>query len=266
MKLFDDIGDFVENNKSGISIGLGIIFSIVGAVFTARAAVKSKEKIDQEKEIRHIPKEENLPPKDVVKLCWKDWIPPVLSSGCSFGAIIYGKNLDTKALKSLAPISLAYEIGEKLADECGKELTKKIEEKREVVVEKKEVSESDALSYGETYFWEPYFGRVFISTTNKVDRAINLFNQRLNEDETGSYNDLVYEIWFQTPCRLNKKLICDIGESVGYSADNGLLEPHYDETTSIELDDGRIISAIILKLESNSKCETLIPTTFHQYI
>lgn len=267
-----NIKDFLNENKSILAIGAGLVLSTIGCIFTAKATLKSKEKIDYEKKLRGMSKDEKLPVKDVIKLCWPDWLPVIFSYGGSYASILTGKSIDNKIIKELTPLSVAYEIGEKFANEYSKEVVKQIGEDKEKEIRTNAIktlsapTEEFALYDGETYFWEPCFGRLFISSTNKIDNAINIFNARLNDDQTGAYNDLFDEILNQTPCQLNSNLICDIGEFVGFHKEKGLLKANYSESIPITLSDGRIISAIILKLESISSGQSLFPTTFYEYV
>ena len=272
MKFLDNVRDYIGDNKSGIAIGVGLGFSLIGAIFTARAAIKSKEKIDQEKKLKDIPEEEKLPVKDVVKVCWKDWIPAVLSYGFSFAAILKGKSIDNK---NLAAASVAYE----LLDSFSREYTSQVKEKlgeeeekkiRDNATKAKKVpegvigaSEDYALWDGDSYFWEPYFGKLLISNTLKLQDAVNEFNDNLNDVDDGlPVNDLYDMIWKRTPISLNKRLQSEIGDDLGYSKSKGLLQLNFDETMDYYLNDGRMIRIPILRFESKRTGQELIPTLY----
>ena len=241
-KVFNKIGKFAVKNQSGIALGVGLALSIIGAVFTAKAAVKSKELIEEEKFKEDIPPEEKLPVKETVKVCWKEWIPSVLCYSFSFAAILYGKRVDAK---KLAAASAAYQFvdkfsrdyAEKVKEQIGEEKEKQIREdirKEKEGFEDKVFTSEDLMLYeGDSYYLDAYLNKIFVSNNLKIEDAINVFNDRLNCDGEASMNDFYDLLYDRTPCAINRQLCCEIGNYLGFTAEKGLIEAAYDDGHAI---------------------------------
>ena len=233
MKVFNKIEDFVGQNKSGIAIGLGLAFGLIGAFLTAKAAIKSKELIDDKKWDENIPEYENLPVKETVKVCWKEWIAPVVSYGISFACILYGKNVDSK---KIAAASIAYEcldafnkeyaqkVKEQIGEEKDQEIRKEIRQERRISDNCITGSEDYFLYDGDSYFLDSYVNKVFVSDTIKIQDAINEFNNKMVCHMDASLNEFYNLIYERTPCALNRNLCCSIADNLGFSLDDGLMD------------------------------------------
>lgn len=242
MGLLENVGRSLSKNKSVIAVGFGLALSVIGAAFTARAAIKSKELVDEEKEKQGLEPEENLPVKEVIKVCWKEWVPSVLCYGVSFASILYGKHIDKK---SLAAASVTYECldkfskeyAEKVKEEIGEEKDNKIREEVRKSIEPNEknaiASEDYMLYEGDSYFMDVYLNKIFVSNTLKINDAINVYNDKINCDDQVSLNDFYDLIYDRTPCALNRRLCCELGNYMGFDSEDGLIEASYEDTHAV---------------------------------
>ena len=266
MKIFDKVGKFVVDNKSGISVGVGLALSLLGAFFTARAAVRSEELIEEEKEKQNIPEEEKLPPKDTIRVCWKEWIPSVVTYGLSFACILHSKYVDGKRI---AAASTAYallddftqEYGRKVKDQIGEEKDAAIREdiRREKELKEKELSPSEdyMLYEGDTYFLDSYLNKIFVSNSLKMEDAVNVFNDTLNCDGEASLNDFYDLIYERTPCALNRKLCCEIGNYLGFNIEKGLIEAAYEDGHAVV--NGKMLPVTKVSFVSKKTGQDLFP-------
>lgn len=240
MKVFDKVGGFISKNQSGIALGVGLAFSVIGAIFTAKAAVKSKELIEEAKVAEDIPEEEDLTVKEKAKICWKEWVPAVLSYSFSFACILYGKRIDGKRL---AAASVAYEcldrfskeyaskVKEQLGEEKEKAIRDEIRDEREIPEIFMGPSEDSALYEGDSRFSDPYLNKIFITNSLKLEDNLNEYNQRLLLEGEAALNDFYDGIYERTPCGLNRNLVCELGNYLGFkfSEQKGLLELAYSD-------------------------------------
>ena len=233
MKVFNRIGDFAVKNQSGIALGIGLALNVVGMVLTAKAAVKSKELIEEEKKRQDIPPDEDLSFIDTIKVCWKTWIPSLITYGLSFGSILYGKNVDNR---KLAAASIAYECldtftkeyTEKVKEQIGEEKERHIREdirrEKEIVGDRSVASEDLLLYEGDSYFVDVNTNKMFISNSIKIADSINEFNNMMFNHMDASMNDFYDLIYERTPCALNRNLSAPLFNDLGYSIDDGLLD------------------------------------------
>lgn len=90
MNIFKTIGDFLCKNKTPILTGVGITGIIFAGCMAVKQTPKALDHIKERKKELDIPEEEKLPPKEVIKTCWKDYIVPVGICALSAGTIITG--------------------------------------------------------------------------------------------------------------------------------------------------------------------------------
>ena len=228
MKIFE----LIKENKSSILTGLGLGFSLVAVVYSAEAGSKASKKI----ETVEYNEDRNLTKKEVVKLCWKDFVFPVTFELASIGCIIAGKSID---IKDISKLTLAYETASKFAKVYSDKVKEQIGEKRNEELKKeaqKDISpvvrryesEFPSLFDGDQYFREPYSGKIFVSSTVKLDDAVNQFNDKLNTNDEAPLYDLWEAVNDLSPIPLNRYLLeGDNVQMMGFIRKNGLITIEY---------------------------------------
>lgn len=197
-----------------------LILTVVGAVgviatgiLASRAGRKAQKKLSEEPVVVDIPAEEiqeffdenteAVEPvrtkKEVVKLVWKYYIPPVLAGLVTIGAMIGAHHLGAKEIAALTA-SCAYltanrdKLEEKIRERYGEEA---LEDIRAEVMEELSCTANGKISVettgkGDLLCFEAYSGRWFRSSKEAVDEAIKKFNEMFDCGK-GSYmsmNDL----------------------------------------------------------------------------
>ena len=252
---------FVRKNAPQFLTAASVI-SLGGAVVsTAKATVKSKEIIDDAEfqlfmELRekhgkdYMPedKEITLPLEEKVKLCWKYYIPAVLSTAASAGCAIASTSIYADrfaTVTALLALSEAdnKELKAKMEELLGKDTVVKIQEaigddhiKEAAGVEKMEPIPKEQMS--EFDFSKPYpvvdtFGAKWYASYKQIQAAINRLNEHYQVDECAALND------FYGYMDTSGSLYSGIGDMFGWDKDvfgdniRIWFEPKFDEIGNV---------------------------------
>lgn len=261
------IGNYMSDNKSELAFGAGIFLGILAPILAAKHSPKAKQKIDEAKK-----EKEKLTAWDYCKLCWKDIFPAVLAEASSLACFSVSKKIDGQKIMA---VSAAYEMAsgflktysEKVKEQIGE--VKNEEVKKEALVENSKskpvvvrASEDISLYDGDCYFKEPYTNHVFISSKIKTESALNVFNARLNADDSASLNDFFGEIWELTPAKINLNVMGELGDFVGFNICKGLLALDY-EPDSVVIN-GNEYPAFLIRFTSKDTGYDRMPVMFYQ--
>lgn len=135
LKLAAKGGQFLKANKTTICMCAGLVTGIGAVVECGHATVKSCKKVTEVNELRRINGDDDLTKKEIVQLCWKNYL---LTAGLTFAAIgttAYGYGITLKQLGVATAGAKAAEteckqlkdsIDDILGDEEHKELKDKV--------------------------------------------------------------------------------------------------------------------------------------------
>lgn len=235
----------VKKRSPEILTGFGIAGMITTTVLAAKATPKALELLS-EAERKNISKQiddgvpgedvkNGLPPVEVVKVAWKPYIPAVLlgtaSAACLIGAnsvharrhaaLYSAYKLSETALteykdkvKEIVPEKKVKEIKQKLADDKVDKVAKKDSENKD---SKPRVIVSND---GDTWFVDPFTNEPFLSTTAKVDAAINKVNRQMMDEMFASLSDLYDELGIDHTVN---------SDDIGWCIDDGLIESDFSD-------------------------------------
>lgn len=187
------LGKVVENNKSTILVGAGLLGWVGTAVLAAKAAPKAKTAIDKAVREKTEPGAEEpaeLTPVETVKATWQYYIPAVGTGLVSSAAIIYAHKID---LDKIVSITASYQLSK---GELKKLKDKIVEKDGEDKLEEYEKSvHSDILSAGPPtaiyntgngtmIFYDPTSGLYFYSDLWYVENALRSMLQMCKDDGT----------------------------------------------------------------------------------
>jgi hypothetical protein len=227
----------VKKHSPEILTGLGIAGMITTTVLAVKATPKALALIEEEKYMRDESGRVKLEPVEIVKVAWKPYIPAVLL-GCASASCLIGANsvhsrrhaalysaykLSETALSEykdkvaeLVPEKKVKEIKQKLAED---KVEKVIERESEPVRNKSNVI---VASDGDVWFIDPFTNGTFLSSTSKIDAAINRINKQMMSDMFVSLSDLYDELGLDhTNC----------SDYIGWCIDDGLIESSCTEAT-----------------------------------
>ena len=193
---------FVEDCSPTILTGLvaaGVVTSVGMAV---RATTKALPLIEEEK-VRRCKEglDDHLKPAEVVKVCWKCYVPPVsmaaLTVACAIGAnkINLQRNAALSSLYSVSSTALK-EYEQKVIEEVGPE---KNEEIKNAVAKDRIHSmtqeEMAALGNGNVWIYDSFSDRKFPSTIGKIKASAGDFNCYMaNSGDWVSLNEFYNDI------------------------------------------------------------------------
>lgn len=240
----------MQKHSPEILTAMGIVGMATTVVMAVKATPKALKKIEDDYP-------DGYTKTEAVKSAWKFYIPAAVTGVCSTACIVGATAIN---LKRNAALATAYTLSEAFAKEYKGSVVETIGEKKEAEVReniaKKRV---DRLSHedfknGEkdspndtTWFLDPYSGRPFKSSMNRLAKIQNDINNMLLNDGYVSLNDLYYMVGLEP----NKD-----GDILGWANDKGLLEFKYTPVLSKELDEaGNRIAVISLDYNIEPKAE-----------
>ena len=208
-------------NSPALLTGLAVGGVILTAVLAAKATPKAIAAIDAEEEERHIKaakrakKEEEvlnedydevyereyepITKKDIVRIGFKYFIPPILSAGLTIACIVGAQHINTVRQAAMAA---SYELLRNSYDSYRSHVRDAVDKKKYEEIEHNihtdavndildrhpitdEEFEKLDVSAGAALFCDSVTGRRFVSTYEKVYRAVDDLNNRLSCDEGG---------------------------------------------------------------------------------
>jgi len=238
----------INKNSPTIMVGLGVSGLIGSTIMAVKATPKALELVDRE--LHRIYLEENpnsprvfvefvdfknslkdtaankryteLPPKELIALCWRLYSPTIASIVLSAGAVILGNRLH---LRRAAVLASLYSLAEntlqtyqqKVIESVGKSKGEAIfaEAGEDLISEPPDEENIHNVGGGTELCYDIATGRYFYSDVTKIRAAENIFNKELIVDNDKSMNELFYLLGLPSVA---------LGESAGWSIDDGLLE------------------------------------------
>lgn len=190
---------FVTDNSPGILTGLAVAGTVSTALLTARAAYRvgmdaSTQYHEAIREGEPLP-EQLLDEKHIAKTYWREFIPPAITATMTVVSVVAANRIGTRRA---AAITAAFQLSEKLAEEYKERVIKTLGEKKEELMraelgqermERTGGSESIIIVGPEVVFYDELSGRFFKHEMEKVRKAVNDINHRVNTDFYASLSD-----------------------------------------------------------------------------
>lgn len=190
------------DNSPGILTGLGVAGVVTTAVLTGRAAIQADRLYRDEYVPERLPNGEvellgGTPSKrEVVKLVWKEFIPPTIVGVASIVCIIGANHVGARRAAAFAA---AFKLSEEAAEEYKKQVVEKLGAKAEEglrrEVAKKKMDETPGhdkifVIGTKSIFFDEFSGRYFESDYESVRKAVNDINFQINHSMYASVSDL----------------------------------------------------------------------------
>lgn len=219
---------FVLNNSPAILTGLGVAGTVTTAILCGKAAYSSALQISVENTRRSDEggnSDDFLTTREAAELVWKEFIPPAIIGAATILAILGANHISTKRASALAA---AFKISEQMAEEYRQKVREKMGDKSEemmrseIVKERMERTDTSGLiiTGSQVAFWDPWAGRAFVSTKERVQQAVNQINHQIQHNFCASLSDF-YDILDLPRTALS--------EEFGWNTDEPL-EPYYTGT------------------------------------
>lgn len=228
-KIVKDVRTTVLEHSPEILMGIGVTGMVSATVLAVRATPKALRLIENKKEEVE---DEKLLPIDVVKTCWKCYIPATVTGTVSIACLIGANSINTRRKMALAT---AYALSETALKDYQEKVVETIGEKKEQGIRDavaKEKLERDPVrnkeiivtERGNTRCYDVVSCRYFTSDIDKLKKIENELNRRMRDEMYISLNDFYYEIGLAPS---------SIGDDLGWNIDNGYIDFDF----SSQLDD-----------------------------
>ena len=219
-KLVCDVQKFTVKHAPEILIGSGIAAGITGTILTVPATVKAVKAVEDKKKEEE---KDSLTKKEIVKTCWKYYIPTAAMMTLSTASLLEGQSIHAKRA---AALTAAYKISESALSEYKEAVIDTIGEKKEKEVRDKIAKDHidrDPINSreviitgrGDTTCYDTWSKRYFKSDLEKIRRAVNELNRQMINDMYVSLNDFYDEIGLSHS---------DLGYKMGWNIDKGFID------------------------------------------
>lgn len=213
----------LKKRSPEILIGMGIAGMVTTTILAVKATPKAVELINDRKEELEV---DTLTPIETVKATWKCYIPAAVSGVASIACIIGSNSVNSRRNAALAT---AYTLSESAFTKYRDSVVETIGEKKEKAirdkVSEKELKETPVnrtevitVGGGKTLFFDPMSHRYFYSTIDKIKKAENNLNWKINTDPFDygvTLNDFYEEIGLPTTAT---------GDALGWNIRIGMLD------------------------------------------
>lgn len=228
-KFFKNVRVTVSKHSPEILTGIGLAGMVTTTVLAVKATPKALRILEEERENRKADREngvdeqfapEKISALDTVKLCWKCYIPAVISGATSAACIIGASSTNAKRNAALAT---AYKLSEAAFAEYKEKVVETIGEKKEKTVreqiakeqlEQHPVAKNEVIitGRGTSRFFDSISKRHFKSDIETIRRVQNDLNREMINDLFGyvSLNDLYIALGLEP---------LSIGDGLGWNLD-----------------------------------------------
>lgn len=246
-KQFKMVLKAVEKRSPEILTGIGVAGMITTTVLAVKSTPKALTMIKQaEKEKARTlneshPDSENmvaiqkLTASEVIKAAWKPYVPAMLLGAASTACLIGANSVHTRRhaalysaykLSETALTEYKEKVEEVVTDKKVKEIKQKITEDKVEKTVKSEANDTKPKTNviisgdGDTWFIDPFTNDTFLSTTAKIDAAINRLNKQMMDEMYISLSDLYDELGIRHTAT---------SDYLGWFIDEGLIESDFSD-------------------------------------
>lgn len=240
--------DFITKRSPEILTGIGIAGMVTTTILAVKATPKALDLIaraeDEKFDNCH---GECLTKPEIIKACWKCYIPAAITCAASMACLVGASSVNLKRNTALAT---AYKLSETALSEYKDAVIETIGEKKEQMVKDKmsekklkeePVTKSEIIltEKGNTLCYDYHSGRYFKSDIDTIKKAVNEINSSMIRDDYASLNEFYDEIGLPHT---------EVGGSLGWNINDGLLEVYFSSKIA---DDGT--PCIVMSYENQPK-------------
>lgn len=189
----------ISKHSPAILTGVGVAGMMTTTILAIKATPKAITLINEKKDELNV---EKLPPVEVVKACWKPYLPTVITGAASLACIIGASSVSSKRN---AAVMAAYEMSRTAMSEYKDKVVQTIGEKKEQSIRdeiaKDKVAANQPIEQkvilteaGNTLCYDSISGRYFKSDINKLRKIENELSKRLRSEMYISLNEFYYEV------------------------------------------------------------------------
>lgn len=240
------VGNKLSEHSPEILTGIGITGLLSTTVLAVKATPKALHLIDEKKEENNTDELTNM---EVVKTCWKCYIPAAVTASVSVACLIGANSVNSKRNAVLAT---AYKLSESAFSEYKEKVIETIGEKKEEEVrdkiakdriEKNPVNNNEVIitGKGDVLCYDVVSGRYFKSDVDKIRKAENTLNKKLMNDMYCSLNEFYDLIGLP---------FTQMGFDLGWNVNDSLVEIEF--STQLSEDD---TPCVVIQYSVLPKCD-----------
>lgn len=190
---------FVGDNSPTILTGIGLFGLVATAYLSGKASYRAAELIREEEDqsLRPGVELEPLAARDRVEMCWKLYIPAIVTGSLSVMAIIGANRIGSRRA---AAVTAAYAISERAYDEYRSKVVEKMGETKERKlrdelaqdrITRHPLGDQQAIDTGggKDLCYDTWNGRYFWSSMETIKQAQNRINYKVNHHNYASLSD-----------------------------------------------------------------------------
>lgn len=223
-KFVRDTKRSLVKHSPGILTGIGVSGMVVTTVLAVSATPKALKLIEQKKREEH---KEKLTPVEVVKTCWKPYVPAAITGVTSMTCIFSACSINARRN---AAIATAYKLSETALIEYRDKVVQTVGEKKEQLIRDEiakdhitanPVSQNNIIvtGKGSSRCYDVISGRYFESDIDRIKRAENELNKKLLHEDYVSLNEFYDELGLEH--------IYPIGDDIGWNIDGGMVDINF---------------------------------------
>lgn len=240
------VGNKLSEHSPEILTGIGITGLLSTTVLAVKATPKALQLIDEKKEEMNT---DELTNTEVVKTCWKCYIPAAVTASVSVACLIGANSVNSKRNAVLAT---AYKLSESAFSEYKEKVIETIGEKKEEEVrdkiakgriEQNPVKNNEVIitGKGDVLCYDIVSGRYFKSDVDKIRKAENTLNKKLMNDMYCSLNEFYDLIGLP---------FTQMGFELGWNINDSLVEIEF--STQLSEDD---TPCVVIQYSVLPKCD-----------
>lgn len=227
----------IDRNSPTILTGLAVGGMITTIIFAVKATIKARDNLVQEANFRADEWSEgtgehqdsypgDFTAKEIVEICWKEYIPTVGMGVLTIGCIIGANHINLRRNAALASL---YSLSVKALEEYQAKVVEQIGEKKEEKI-RDEIAQDHIdrnppkaetiiiTGRGAYLCYDSFSDRYFRSDIEAIRRSVNDFNQHLLVEGWLSINEF-YDLIGLGPTKL--------GDQMGWIGERSILEPKF---------------------------------------
>lgn len=240
------VANKLSEHSPEILTGIGITGLLSTTVLAVKATPKALRLIDEKKEECDTDELTNM---EVIKTCWKCYIPAAVTASVSVACIIGANTVNSKRNAVLAT---AYKLSESAFSEYKEKVIETIGEKKEEEVrdkiakdriERNPVNNNEVIitGKGDVLCYDVVSGRYFKSDVDKIRKAENTLNKKLMNDMYCSLNEFYDLIGLP---------FTQMGFDLGWNVNDSLVEIEF--STQLSEDD---TPCVVIQYSVLPKCD-----------
>lgn len=192
-------GRFLTEHSPAILTATGATGLVITAYFTGKASFRAAQLIEEEERSLLLPGGEVDPlnGKEKFNLCWKLYIPALVSGSLSIAAIVGANRIGTRRA---AAVTAAYAISERMYDEYRNKVVETIGKNKEQKlrdeimqdrIDSHPLGDQQAIDTGggKDLCYDPWNGRYFWCSMEAIKQAQNRVNYKVNQHFYASLSD-----------------------------------------------------------------------------